>query len=186
MVSRELRNYPAEGLEPRVVLELVIGPAEPDVRSLAHELLHEGYCHLVFEEARELQVFRDDLLVDLERVIRICPKGEAFADELEAADTLDITQSERVTQRPEIYEIVVALALDYFRGHIVRSADDCESPRDLLILRFQELGRPKVYQLNVALRVIEKRMWSYLLIDHDVLGLQVAVDDVHAMQVFDR
>lgn len=95
-------------------------------------------------------------------VVDVLRKGQVATDELVEQDT----------QGPEISLERVALALHDLRRHVMRGADDGVSPVPVVAL--EHLGRAHINKVDLA-----------LVVDDGVLGLDVPVDDVLGVQVFD-
>ena len=77
------------------------------------------------------------------------------------------------TDGPEVDLQAVAFAFEDFGGHVVRRAEQREGLVDA-VFGLEDLGGAHVDELEVA-----------AVVDHDVLGLDVSVDDVEFVQVLD-
>lgn len=160
------RAYPVEGLEPLVRLEggerrAVLPGLGVAVEQQLDEL-HGVAVLLALEVRGVLELLCDDLLVDVVGVFEVFPEGHVAAHEL----------VQEHPDRPQVHVQAVPFAAEDLRRHVVRRAQNGEG--FVAVLGVQDLRSAHVDDLQPA-----------LVVDHQVLGLQVAVDYVLAVQVLD-
>lgn len=70
------------------------------------------------------------------------------------------------TESPPVHRLAVTLVEEHLGGKVLRSAAESVSPR------FAVLSETEVSELQIA-----------VLVNENVLGLQIAIDDLHRVQV---
>mmetsp|Transcript_77581 Transcript_77581/g.240356 ORF Transcript_77581/g.240356 Transcript_77581/m.240356 type:complete len:268 (+) Transcript_77581:2-805(+) len=151
-----LQRLPVHALVPLVLLDVLraVLEAAETLGAVVRQQALDEVLGLDVEVPREVDAAREHLLVDAEGVLVV--EGRVARQHLEDEDA----------QGPPVHGAAVALGLDDLRRQVLGCA--AESPGAVLDL----LGEAEVRDLHVALAV-----------DEQILGLQVAVDDVLGVQV---
>mmetsp|Transcript_96485 Transcript_96485/g.223714 ORF Transcript_96485/g.223714 Transcript_96485/m.223714 type:complete len:304 (+) Transcript_96485:306-1217(+) len=135
------------------ILKAVDARAQALLGLAAQQALHQGPAMFVLEAARELQRLLENRAAHLAGIVEIVSKWQVATYKLK----------EHHPHGPKVHLCAVAAASHDLGGHVVRRADHGEC----LLSVLQLLGNAKVNQLEIALPI-----------QHDVLWLQVTIDDV--------
>lgn len=131
-------------------------------RVMAEQLLDELLGLLVVDELRKFELTLHDLFVDIVWTLRRITKGQHPAQKLIKTNP----------KRPKIHKVVVALAEDDIRCHIMRCSYNGEGLAHLVVLSADDLRGREVDELHVSFGV-----------DHEVLGLDVTAHDLVVVEV---
>ncbi len=149
------------------------GASESGFGGAVEELLdHFLGEFVVFVSEEVLGVFElavGDRPVDFVGVFAVLAEGQVAAHELVEHDACSSTG----TDGPEVDLQAVAFAFEDLGRHVVRRAEHREGFVDA-VFGFEDFGRVHVDEIGVA-----------VVVDHDVLGLDVSVDDVEFVEVLD-
>ena len=112
-------------------LQVSEGPSMALVRVVVQQLLDQLFCLLVVDKLWEFKLTLHYFFIYIIGSLSRISKGQNPTEKLIQADP----------QRPQIDQIIIPLAQDDIRSHIMRGSDNCKGFANLIILSPDDLAR---------------------------------------------